>query len=937
MRSSVAVKIFFIFLMASVCCSSFAQQVEMEVKREVVTNKQNLMDIVVTLVSTEEHPFDGFLRIKTPEGFRSISGEEIAIHLDAGERKFVPLKILFQQIAQAGTAKIEIVLLDREKKVIRTETIGQTIEENNNLRLSTQNPMVFISNPNDSLSVQVTVSNLGNRKQDVAVIFSIPGLMGEKNFFEKKGSVHIQQDSLFTFKFLPPQALMDQSQFTINVAGMRGTEKELFGNLTITIQNISSTKRYQDMETVRQSQYYQRNSVTGSYRRIGKNSTVYQLIGSGDIDLPAGYASISGNIYQADSANDPVVSNTYLDYHFENYQLKIGNISQPLEMALFGRGIEVGTADKTKSKKLQIGFIDQNFNLLERNAFLKNGYGIYAMGVLGASNTSRYTSGSYLFKEDAMEQAQHHLIGIDKAYSVNKEWRGNLKAYAGMSHYETVNKNEPSFALETQYNGEINGVRLSGNYFFSTKYFPGNRRGMLQLQQNAVKSISKNHTVYANIFLSDFSPESHTYIMNMESTNFRFDSGVNFARIKNIGVKLGYQHQTESSNSFGWNTEMAAEDLEMKAHRLIENFNWISNNNKHSVNLALEEGLVKLPNTNGVKPQFKFNTAYSFNWLTANITYQHGSFFLSEHIAASRHTEGSPVFQRLISSVAVNKRLMNNKMTLNSGAGYINDFRTGETPSAFLNLRYIPKSQYQVYFNSSWYRYDMRNSMPYAFSPSNNMFIIEAGLTINFKGRTPSSGKKGTMTALVYYDKNTNNIFDGDDEVAADYLITINNTTFKTDNEGKLLYRSLPFGSYKLKPAVQKGWFTTGGEYTIDSYKMSVEIPLYQSGTATGKIQYDFDSKTVLDFEPKTGGIVFNVSQNGKFIQRISTNDEGEFVLFLPTGTYQISLNENSLAANTFCEETIFNFEIKAGKTTPIQKFIIKVKEKKINIKKFSA
>jgi hypothetical protein len=935
MPNLIARKIFFIFLTIGTCFSSYAQQIAMEIKKDTITSKQNLMDLVATLVNTSDHPFNGFLNIKTPEGFQSISGEQIDIHLDSKEKKFIPVKILFQQIAQAGTSQIKIDLLNDKLKIIQTESIGQTIEENNNLRLSTSNPMLFISNPHDSLSVQVTVSNLGNRRQNTSIIFSIPELTGEKNFFEKKGTVAIQQDTIFNFKFLPPQSLLDQPQFTINIAGMRGTEKELFGNLAITVQNISSNKRFQDMEAARQSQYYQRNSLTGSYRKIGANNTVYQLIGSGDINLPTGYLSVSGNIYQSDNANEPIISNTYLDYHFENHQLKIGNINQPLEMALFGRGIEIGTADKSKSKKIQIGFIDQNFNLIEKNSFLKYGYGVYATGIIGATNPSGYTSASYIFKEDTMEQTLHHLIGIDKAYSFNNKWRGNLKVYGGMSHYKTVNKNEASFALETQYNGEINGVKLSGNYFLSSAYFPGSRRGMIQIQQNFVKNISEKHTVYSSIFMSDFSPESHTYTTNMESTNFRFDSGINFARLNNTAIKLGYQYQIESSNSFGWNTTKSSENLAMRAHRLVENFNWFSKNSKHSLNLALEEGFAKLPNTDGLKPQFKFSTAYSFKWLTANVSYQYGSFFLSEYISTSRNSEDSRTFQRLISSVSIDKRLMNNKIFISSGAGYINDFTTGQTPSGFINLRYLPTDQYQIYLNSSWYRYDMRNNSSYSFSSSNNMFIIEAGLTIKFKGQSPSSGKKGTLTAQIYYDKNANNIFDEDDEIAADYLITINNTTFKTDSEGKLLYRSIPFGSYKLKPTVQKGWFTTGTEYTIDSYKTLVEIPLHQSGTASGKIQYEFDSKTVLDFEPKTGGIVFNISQNGKFIQRISTNDEGKLIIFLPTGVYQISLAESSLPLNAFCEEASRDFKIEPGKITHIQKFTIKVKEKTINIKRF--
>lgn len=914
--------------------SAYAQQVKMEMRREPITSKQNLMDIILTLDNIAEQPFEGYLRIKTPEGFRSISGEMIKVHLDAESKIFVPVKILFQPNAQAGSSTVEVALLDQDQKVLQTEYSTQKIEENNNLRLSTDYAMVFINNPNDSVAVQVTVSNLGNRKQDAAVVFSIPGLVGEKNFFERKGVVDIQKDTTFVFKFLASPRLLDQPQFTINVAGMRGVEKVLFGNLSITAQNISSTKHYQDRNSSSQFQYHQKNSLNVSYRNIGDNNTVYQMTGAGDINLAAGYLSLSGNVYKANYSDELMVNNTYLGYHLDNHEIKIGNINQSLEMSLFGRGIEVGTTNATKSNKFQIGFIEQNYNLIEQHGFLKNGYGIYASGVLGTSNSANQTSVSYVFKDDNLEQVKHHLASVDRAFVYNKDWRGSLKAHVAMSSYEPTAINEPSFALETQYNGEVEGIKLLGNYFFSTDYFPGNRRGILQFQQNANKTISKNRIIYANIFGANFSPKSHSYAMNIASTNFRFDSGISFTRVKSTALKLGYQYQTESSDTPVGITGTPATSLGMKTHRLVESLNWISKNNKHAISLTLEEGLTKLLNKSDLKTQFKMNTTYGFKRLTASFVYQYGGFYLSEYTAAARRGDENQVFQRIMSSIAFDNSFMDKKIAMSSGVAFIKDFTTGQTPSAFLNVKFMPNKQYHIYLNSSWYRYDSNSTDLYAQS-SNNMFVIEAGMIFNFRGRTPSPEKKGTMVARVYYDKNTNYIFDGDDEIATDYLITINNTTFKTDQEGKLLYRSLPFGTYKLKPTVQKGWFTTGGEYVVARYKTTVEIPLHQSGTASGKVRYDVDMKKAVDFEPKMGGIVFNVTEGEKFIQRISTNDEGEFLLFLPTGQYQVSLVKSSLPTNAYCEESIRNFTVEAGKITSIQKFIIKVREKKVNIKKF--
>lgn len=934
MPNSVSKKLLFIFGIL-ICYASYGQQdIVMTVHVEEGKAKSNLIDVIVGLSNTTKNTFDGFLRVRTPEGFRTISEEQISISLSSEEKRFVSTKLLVQHSAQVGTSKIEIDLLDANGKTLQTLEAEQAVAENNSMRLSVENPLVFMNNPNDSLAIKVVVSNLGNRKQNTSVVFSIPELLGENNFFEEKGVVNIQKDTEFVLRFLPPKALLKLPQFTVQVAAMRGSGKELFGNLAITVQNISSVKQHQDLESARQSYIYQKNSLTTTYRKIGEHTNVYQIIGSGEFDLSAGYLEMSGNLYMTEGLKDPFISNTYLAYYLDNYQFKVGNISQPLEMSLYGRGFEASTTNETKSKKFQVGFIDQNFNLMERDAFLKKGYGMYASGVFGNTNAYNYTSGSYIFKEDIMENTQNHMIGIEKGHVFSDSWRLNIKGHGALSQYNNLDLDQSSFALETQYWGKIQKVRLSGNYFLSSDYFPGNRRGVLQLHQNATKSISKNRSIYSNIFISNFSPKSHTYNMTMASTNFRFDMGINFPRRKLFGLILGFQHQTETNNNYG-NHEgiMEIRPLDMKANRLTNSLNWASQNQKHSVILGLEEGVAKYSDVNTIKPQVKTNIMYSFWWLNASAIYQYGSFYLSEYALTLRNA--NETYQRLMYSIAADKNFMEDKLSLRSGIGYTNDFLIGKTSSVFFNMYYQPNHQYRLFLNTSWSQYHVEHSDYVNFSSNNNLFTLEAGLTVNFKGKTPSASKKGTIIAQVYYDKNANDIFDEGDEIAPNYLITLNDALFKTDEAGKLIYRSVPFGSYVIKPVAAQGWFTNEETHILDTYKQYLSIPLHQNGTVSGRIKYEYDTQKIKKFQPKIAGILFNIYQNGKHIQRISTNNDGEFTVFLPSGTYQITLDQSSLASKTFCEETTNNFSIESGKTNRLPSFKIHVEQKSVHIKRF--
>lgn len=919
------------------CFVTYAQQdLKITVEVEDGKAKSNLIDVLIGITNTTENTFEGFLRVKTPEGFRILSNQEVAISLDPGENYFISSKLLRQQAAPVGVSVIAIELLDADKNILQTQQAQQTVKENNSMRLYTDNPMVLMTNPNDSLALKVNVSNLGNKIQDVMVVFSIPDLTGEKNFFEQKALVNIQKDTEFVLRFLPPKDLLDLPQFTVQVAGMRGIEKELFSNLSITVQNISSVKQHQDLQGIRQSQIYQRNSLTTTYSRIGLDTNIYQIMGSADMNLSAGYLAVNANVYMAENSNTPYITNTFLAYYLENYQLKVGNISQQLEMSLYGRGIQASTTNKAKTRTLEFGFIDQNYNLVEQNAFLKRGYGAFTTHVFQDQKSNDYTSTTYAFKEDAMEHSQNHMLSIERAHTFNKVWRLNVKGHGALSDYDAIDKSQNSFALETQYSGDIKNIKLSGNYFLSSAYFPGNRRGVLQLHQNASKNISKNRSVYSNIFISNYSPKSYIYNMNMESSNIRLNMGINFPRKKIVGVALGFQHQTETRTNFTNNSGiMATMPSEMSANRITNNLNWSSENHKHSVLLAMEEGIVKFVNISAIKPQFKSNFAYRYSWLNTNITYQYGSFYLSENAIANQNTnDNDNTYQRLMMSLSANKNFRENKLSINSGMNYSNDFSIGKTASAFLNLQYQPTSRYRMFFNTSWSHYEINNDYA-GFSSNNELFTLEAGLTINFKGKTPSVARKGKITAEVYYDKNANNTFDEGDDIATDYFITLNDAVFKTDSKGQLIYKSVPFGTYTIKSVASQGWFTKEAVIELDSYNQRISIALHQNGSVSGKVVYEYDAKLAQTFQPKTGGILFNISKNGKHMQRAMTNNDGEFTAFLPNGIYQITLDQSSLANKTYSEQTSFTFTINSGKRTVLEPFKILAEQKTIEIKRF--
>ncbi|MDF2552336.1 MAG: hypothetical protein K0R77_1611 [Chryseobacterium sp.] len=890
------------------------------------SEESKIIDLVIVVENNTTENFKGKIKISTPTGFKSILGQEIIVDLQKNERRFVSLKFFVSNNADAGDANINLTLTNQYDQKINEKMVTHKVEESSLLQMFAETSQIFRNNNQDSLKIRIKVSNKGNKTQQTTLVFKIPDHSDSNLFIEKHGTLRPQQDSVFTFSFLPSKELLKHNIFDINVTGFKDPDKEIFGTSRISVQSISHTQKFQD-EQQNGFASTTKNSITTSYRRVGDNLNMYQILGSGGFNVSSGYIFINGNMFMINSQTDPVVNNTYISYRREKSEFTLGNISKLLELSLFGRGVEYSFLNSAKDKKIEVGFIEQSFSLLEKNSFLKNGYGFYVKGILNPYNFSRNFSSIYIFKNDPYEKAKHHLLGTEFTHSFNNLWQTTSKLYGGISSYDLNGITKPSLAFESQYSGIIKKLNLNGNIFYSSDYYPGNRRGSLQIQQNANLTVFKKHYAFVNAFYSNYSPKYYFYNTQLSSDNVKMEAGLNLAKTGSFGYSFSYQYQLEKSNSYNnFLPQFQKNDLSIKAHRIVENTNWISESRKHSAVLALEMGFAQYPNEENQQFQGKFTANYNYRKINFSSQYQSGSYYLSEY-AFSQLIDKNEKYKKLSASVYYSSTAFKDKLSITSGLSYTDDNIYGKSPSAFCNLKWHTRV-YEFFVNSSLYNYSSANTR-------NNIFTIEAGVTLNLQKTTLSTKKKSDLYAFAFYDRNNNNIFDTEEETASNYLININNIAFKTDSDGKISYKNVPFGKYRLKQSVQEGWYYDDQMLDVNQYTLEIAIPLHQNGTVAGHVKYQFDNKTAVDFNPRANGIIFNIYQDDTLIETVNTNDDGEFISFLPTGNYTALLNINTLPQNTYCETERASFSVKAGELYTLPEFVIKVKEKKIHSKKF--
>lgn len=885
------------------------------------------------LVNRSKGTFSGQVRVKVPRGIKSISGDLIPVNVNEGDTLFVPTVFMLGGAVPAGENRIEYTLTDAYDREVEKEATQIPVGEKVSLQLSLDQPMIMVTHMNDSLAIGARVHNRGNTDQPVTVVMGVPVNRGGKSFYELKGWVRAGNDSLFVLKMRPADIQWNESSVVyINISGLYGPEKQTFGNVTLGVQSVVSSGRFTDNSWSFIQGYdnsYIPEDISLSYRQFGRNS-MYQVMGGGHINLPVGNLALQGLIYKSEGQDELVALNTQMTYRYDRSSIAVGNINEMLEFSTFGRGVKAVVSDKSGKNALIVGAIDNQFNLFSARPLFENGYSIFVKDHIGAPGAKENFTVDYMFREDPWEKAKHHMTGGEWQWNKGADWRVLVRSHAALSDYVQKNGLTPSGSAELQYSGSVDKNSVSGNFYYSSSYFPGNRRGTLNLQQNFTRRLEGGAGLRANAFYSNFSPRSYQYTMNVQTGNGRVEGIYTFPNSGKTGVGLGYQYQTETGNmAYLAQSDLVKDRAVTHAHRLVESLNW--RNGKHYVNVGLENGVVKLFNRNTWEPQGRALLFYSFGRFNLNTTYQHGGYYLSEQNFAQQMNK---VTRRIMANASWNQDLLGQRLLLSTGVNYSRDFIMGSTWSTMLNSRYHISPRYSIFLNGVVYNYSYSKNISLN-SYNSTMYNVEAGVSLNLQQPKPSTGKKSKLTVTVFHDKNGNNVRDSDETTATDYMILLDNKVFITDENGRFSYSSLPFGTYTVKAGAQAGWFHTETIIRIDGFKETVEIPLKQAGSVRGSIRYAFDERTAKDFVPVMGGLTVRIFRNGEQVQRAVTDNDGQFIAFLPNGQYTVELETGALDANAQVQNRTQAFTVEAGRISSLEPFTVEIRSKKINIRQF--
>ena len=902
--------------------------VDLEIRASTIN--EQIVSHILKITNQSDQPFTGTIKIDLPPEIRSLSQDESTVSVAPGDSSFMAYRLVMGRDTGAGRKIVGYTVFSEDNREVLHREAFIDIEKKEQINLQADDAPVMLINPEDSVRITVTVNNRGNTQEEVTLVFNVPNLRGMPAFTEVKVEMAPMEQRRFTHAFLVSSNLLSTGQFPVHVTAMKGKEKTIFGNRTLTVQNVFSNRGYVDLnpaQSLYPGQGSTDNSVTLSYRQYNAGTNMMQLQGGGYMNLPAGYLHLKGNIYKYSSSSTPMVTNTSLMYKLHENEFTVGNVSEQTELSLYGRGAKVMFSDESKSKKLTVGAVDQNYNLVDSRPWFSDYYSFYAQGELGANNSQRGVKATYVYQRNPYERADYNVGSLQWRTLFAKSWEVQLDGHGAISNYEHITRNKFTGAAELRYRSDLrSGFTLNGSGYFSDPYFPGSRKGTTSLSQGISKRLKNNLYVSGNVGYNRSAPKSHVYTYAYESENSYANASLSLPEMGRVSPSLYYRHQGESSSSYSSyldNTVGASRNTRMSSHRLGGQWRWQSLNAKHSLYGTVEGGFFADPLGSGHPRQAKTTLNYSWQWLTVNTSYQRGAFYLYEYMMARQQDRK---FYRFTTSASLNKNI-SKKVSFSSNINFTRDTYQGNVPSVNLTANYFPKENIALFLNAYWYQYQFVNT--------SNIFNAQVGVTWNFSRVQPQSGRKSTVNARVYYDHNRNNRFDEGDEPAEGYLLNMDEKAFITDKEGKVRYTLVPYGEFSISPMRAGRWFFDRKKVSVESARTTVDIPLKQTGTLRGSVRYEAGEHSV-EIIPKYEGLRFTISNgDGTFTQRVITDGQGRFIAFIPVGEYTITLDKNTLPEYTDCEEYTRTFTIEAGKVNELEPFDIDVQSRRVNVRRF--
>ena len=917
-----------LFILLGVFINAQGTPITLDVEKTIATTNEDLITVMVKVENTTGAVYHLQLISKGDIGIRVLN-RSINIDLQAREKIFVPVKIFIEKSQPAGSSEVVFALIDGNNNSVARSLTELTIATKRSLRLIANEPQQLIERIGDSLRISTQVYNAGNTAEEIEIITTFP--QGYNSDLIQKKTIVLEpfSDREVVFARIIDKELLKLEIFTVSIAA-RNENREYFGNVTVMVQNALGNRRY--IDPLELGRYLHRTSpnriALSTSNPFSDFSTSHNLDLHTEVNLGNTKAGISLNgTYWPQRGGEIILQNTRLKLENGPFGLQIGNInSTDLEISLMGRGADFSyNPVNDAGLRFSAGAVDKSYNIFDPFTGSSRGYSAFARTQYVIDEKKSLTSEAVL-DTDPFQKGFIFKNGYefnnnkDTYYSVDLGYgfaRGVVDAEAA----------ESSMSVGFNYRKNWKKYVFNSNNYYSSGYYPGIKRGSTVFEQRLSRNFEKL-SVYAGYSLNIFEPKNidPLYPYNTASRRSRIEAGSSFPVVKGLSVGLSSQISGENSEIFlGSSFQQTMIYFRLATLRTALNYN--TPNNRNRISLLYSQGVSYYGGL--TKP--RYIQQVQANWyrgdfmLSAN--YQEGAFLLYEgNVNGTLNADT----QKISGFATYRLALLNKKLNMNFSALGNYDRRTGNSLSFSSSFDYKMFRATRVFGNINYNRFSRDE-----FSTANTFYQLGISQELPTIGDEAVKYKNGIIRIFAFFDMDNDNAYNpAVDKPAPHVKVKINKTIFVADDEGNIKYRKVPYGEYSIKSLDTK-WYADDQIVQLAEKEVFLTIPLEKTSVVRGFIKYQQTSKTQYEVQEIMAGIpvIFKNAFGKNFT--FYTNATGEYIAYLPLGTYTVSVETTVLQKNVYIDDNLQTASAVEGTTSTLENFLLKVKEKKVEVKKF--
>jgi len=870
------------------------------------------------------------------------------LSLQPGERKVFPLKYMADRVTISKNFQdlpIQLWELTGRVPINKQAVFYVQLLNVQGLFIDTDQQEVYLNQLTNQARVMIRCFNNGFIPLSFRIeLTEIPDGL---DFVGETTELHIQPGAQLSLPFIAKNKLNSKfpADFTVTIRAidLRGQQMAI---KRIRIMSLTSDRRLGLNRTPFDQS--RPNTIALRYMSVDQSLSAYQFQGNGKYTLKQGELRYQLNTDYFANPGEKVfnVYDTYVDYTGKKWGLKLGNIYESLDFNVNGRGIK-GTAQLTEKRSVDVYALDNNYLLYSDFNRLKAG-STFAVVYNEGKEATNHKRLILLRNNNLWTRINSTLLSTAINVPINARHQlGFEGGYSDISSGLGLNERRDGAAVGFNYSLNTDKLNFVSNNYYSSGYYAGLRRGLLQLDNKVLLRLGVAKSVSARVTLVNNKPKSLWYtngsylpITNNYGQNV-YELGFN-QRTGRWGISVAPYYFSQHMDANHPDAANAGV-VRWKSSSLRTKLNFTYSNAYHEFSLEADQGYT-FTNTSGRPPAPFLSSRTNFNYRNqvAGFTAfsQFNSYYLTDALGVSQNPKYA------IYSLGPNAHfaLFEGSLTVNANAMYnYYGFNNSQNYSFNSNLRWMLPQNWALSLDFFYGLNQRRNSRAYnpitgiegqeSWNDPNDNFRFDnrqlrIGVEKSFGRNAQDDHMKLEMT--FFEDENGNGLRDHSEPLVPGLLVKIEGLAAVTNAKGQVRFTAYKNRNYQISIINDKGLSLLRPVEIFLNKHQKISVPLVKMERLSGNLSYV--AEKYQEGKPKLAGIRVKAIGDGGMVFHTLTDDDGSFNFFLPENKYTVSVLTEGLPFSISNQQEVV--EVKKNLTCRLV-FDYKETQRKVEVMKF--